>query len=183
VRATSDCAASALYHPVDVDLQAMPQLAWRWRIVGGLDVPDERTKGGDDFAARVYVTFAFEPERAAPLERLRRRLVEALYREPLPGNAITYVWSSHQPAGTRWTSPYTDASRMVSLGQGRTSGWQDAVVDVEADYRVLFRHAPPAVVAVALMTDTDDTCGRAVAEFADLRFRGRQRPSSGRQIR
>jgi DUF3047 family protein len=173
VRATSECGASALYRPtLDVDLGATPRLAWRWRIVEGLAAHDERTRAGDDFAARVYVTFAFEPGRASALERLRRRLVGAFYDEPLPGNALTYVWSSHEPAGTRWPSPYTDASRMISLGAWSPSGWRTVEVDVAADYRVAFGHAPPRLLAVAIMTDTDDTCARAVAEYADVRFRG-----------
>ena len=36
------------------------------------------------------------------------------------------------------------------------------------DYRTLFGAAPPPIVAVAVMTYSDDSCQRATAEFAEV---------------
>ncbi|MDH3212358.1 MAG: DUF3047 domain-containing protein, partial [Myxococcales bacterium] len=75
VRADSDCAASALWLALDgIDLARTPRLAWRWRVEGSLDIPDERVASGDDFAARVYVLFRLDAARASMAERLRNRL-------------------------------------------------------------------------------------------------------------
>jgi hypothetical protein len=95
LRADSQCAASGLLLPLDaVDLRATPRLRWRWKVEKPIGATlDERSKSGDDFAARVYVAFAFEPERAGVWERARRRLGAALYGEDLPGSALNYVWS------------------------------------------------------------------------------------------
>ncbi len=171
VRAESECSASALLLRVeDVDLRRMPLLRWRWRVEHRLDLADERHKGGDDFAARVYVMFRFDPARASWLERARRRVAEAFYGRELPGNAINYVWSSREPAGAVWDNPYTASSKMVSLGAGPLPEWRSEEVNVWDDYRRLFATDPPALVGVALMSDSDDSCGRAVAWLAELRF-------------
>ncbi|MCL5884091.1 MAG: DUF3047 domain-containing protein [Deltaproteobacteria bacterium] len=44
-------------HRVSLDPKAYPRLSWSWKIVRTIGKGDERTKAGDDYAARVYVVF------------------------------------------------------------------------------------------------------------------------------
>ena len=54
LHAESECSASGLLLPLaDVDLTATPRLGWRWRVDQAVAPPDERSRAGDDFAARV----------------------------------------------------------------------------------------------------------------------------------
>jgi hypothetical protein len=175
VRAESACSASALLLPItDVDLRRMPLLRWRWRVERGLDIGNERQKGGDDFAARVYVMFQFDPAGASWFERARRAAARALYGKDLPGTAINYVWSSRQPAGTVWNNPYAAASKMVSRGSGPLPEWRSEEVNVWEDYHRFFDRDPPALLGVAIMSDSDDSCGRTAAWLAELRFATRE---------
>ncbi len=170
VRAESHCAASALvFRIAEIDLDQTPVLLWEWKIERGLEVDDHRVKAGDDFAARVYVIFEFEPERASRWERLRRRAARAVFGVELPGNALNYVWSSREPANAAWDNPYTGRSKMISRGDGPFGAWRQEEVDVLADYRAYFGE-PPRLQAVALMTDSDDSCQEASAYFANVRF-------------
>jgi hypothetical protein len=175
LRAESRCAASGLLLPLEaVDLRATPRLRWRWKIETPIDAAaDERSKQGDDFAARVYVAFAFAPERASLWERTRRRLGAALYGEDLPGSALNYVWTRGEPAGATWPNPFVPSSAMVSRGEGALEAWRVEEVDLLADYARLFGVEAPAPLFLALMTDTDDTCGEARASYADFRLLGR----------
>ena len=174
LRAESACAASARITPLDdVDLTATPILRWRWRVDEGLDVEDERTRSGDDFAARVYVMFRFEPERAGWWARMRHGLGRAAYDLEPPGTALSLVWSSREPEGASWRSPHGDESAMLVVANDarRERGrWHDPSVDLEAAYRRAFGQDPPPLLALGVMTDTDDTCGRARAGFADFSF-------------
>jgi hypothetical protein len=61
---------------------------------------------------------------------------------------------------------------MISLGRGPLRDWRTEEVDVVADYRARFASEPPPVQGLALMTDSDNTCSRAAAEFADFAFLG-----------
>jgi hypothetical protein len=168
LRAEARCSASALMHPLAAgQLERTPRLRWRWRVEQGLGDHDETVKTGDDFAARVYVLFRFDPSQASLWERARHRLARAL-REDAPGRAISYVWSSREPAGRSWESPYAVEARVVSLGRGPLPEWRSEQVDPRSDYRRLFGSEPPDAIAIALMTDSDDTCADAVAWFADF---------------
>jgi hypothetical protein len=57
VKAESRSSASALIYPISIDPKAHPRLSWSWKIGRTIGKGDERTKGGDDYAARVYVVF------------------------------------------------------------------------------------------------------------------------------
>lgn len=177
LRSESECGASGYVLPLeDVDLTRTPRLGWRWRIHQGLQIADERTRSGDDFAARVYVLFAYDPARASFLEQLARRAAKLLYGRELPGEAINYVWASSAPVGERWPNPFSDAAHMVTLqtdsaSPGSTS-WRSEDVDLLADRSAILGEPLPRIEAIAVMTDTDNSCTRASAEFADFRLMG-----------
>ena len=48
--------ASSFYLEREIDLAARPVLEWSWRIAGTPAVADERSRVGDDFAARLFGT-------------------------------------------------------------------------------------------------------------------------------
>jgi hypothetical protein len=171
VRADSDCAASALWLALDgIDLARTPRLAWRWRVEGGLDVSDERVASGDDFAARVYVLFRLDAARASMAERWRHRLGRVLYRREPPGSALNLVWAAHSEIGAHWSNPYADTAKMLVVATGPGSGWRQEEVNLKARYEALFGSAPPPLLGLAVMSDTDNTCQKATAWFADFRF-------------
>ncbi len=173
LRAESDCAASGLVLPLEgIDLDRTPRLAWRWKVEEVPEVPDERVKEGDDFAARVYLTFRFDAERASLWESLRRRVAVRFYGKVIPGSALTYVWASHAAPGSDWPNPFSPEARVVVLRSGRSGEWKSEVVDVAADHRRLIGEPNPSPLALALMSDSDNTCQRARAYFADFRFLG-----------
>jgi hypothetical protein len=55
LKAHSRAAASGLYKKIDLDPRAFPVLRWSWKIEHTIRKGNERTKAGDDYAARVYV--------------------------------------------------------------------------------------------------------------------------------
>ena len=174
VRAESECSASALLLPlVEFDLARTPVLVWRWRIERGLAIREERTRGGDDFAARVYVLFRFDPQRATLGQRLRHRLGQVLYGEEPPGRALNFVWASRATIGAHWDSPFEASSKMIVQATGPSGDWREEAVDVASWYRALFGGSPPPLLGIALMSDSDNSCQKATATFANFRFRSR----------
>lgn len=183
LEAESRCGASGwvLRFEESIDLDRTPRLAWRWRVTRPLDagtnVPDERTRAGDDFAARVYVLFPFDPERASLRQRLERAIGERLYGAELPGPTLNYVWPRAVPRGTAWTSPVRDEARLVAIESpidGAPNGrWHEAIVDLHSDARARLGLEPGiGPVGIGVMTDADDTCGEAEAAYADFRWLG-----------
>ncbi len=53
--ATSNATASGLVKRQSINLKQTPLLHWRWKIVRKPEKRNERSRQGDDYAARVYV--------------------------------------------------------------------------------------------------------------------------------
>lgn len=171
LRAESLCAASGMAVSLDdVDLAATPILRWRWRIEKGLAIANEQAQEGDDFAARVIVMFRFDPAQASWSEHALHTLAETWRGEKLPGRSLAYVWTSGQPPGRAWRNPYRAPTFLISRGRGRTSDWRSERANVLEDYRRYWGAEPPAIAGIGVLTDTDNTCGQAVAGYADFRF-------------
>jgi len=169
--ARAECSASALILRLDppVDVQETPRMRWRWQVRNGIESDaNEQEKSGDDFAARVYALFGFDAERSSLWERMQRKLASTLYGDVLPGKAISYVWSRHAQVGSHWQNPYSRDTTMQVLRTGAPAGWQIETVDLGADHDRLIGGARMPLMAIALMTDSDDTCQSALASYADF---------------
>jgi hypothetical protein len=171
VRSRAECSASGLMVSLEgADLAAGPRLSWRWRVLEPLANKGERTKSGDDFAARVYVMFTFEPAHATLWQRATRRAATLLFGERTPGVALDFVWASREPVGADWPSPYTEEVHVVVLqtGAAPSSDWVREEVDLKAEFQHAFGREAPPPSGLALMTDSDGVCAVASAEFADF---------------
>jgi hypothetical protein len=173
LRAESDGAASGLYRPLDLDPRVYRTLSWRWRVDNVLVKADARTKAGDDYPARIYVAFRYDPATATAWERVRFGAIKLLYGRYPPRMVINYVWDNRLPVGTAIDNAYTDRAKMIVVQSGaeRIGQWIAERRDVYADYRRLFGDEPPAIAGVAVMTDTDDTGERAVAYYGAISLR------------
>lgn len=172
LEAQSEAAASALYRPLELDLRTHPRLTWRWKVGNVLVKADARTKQGDDYAARVYVAFRYDPTQATTWERATFATYRLFYGRYPPRAALNYVWDNRLPPGTTLDNAYTDRARMIVVRSGATDvgRWLSETRNVLEDYRRLFGGEPPPVAGVAVMTDTDDTGERAVAWYDALAF-------------
>ena len=128
-------------------------------------------KSGDDYAARLYVSFDIPDERMSASTRLKVKLGRSLFGRDLPDAALNYVWDNRNPVGTRRASPYTDRARLIvaESGAARAGRWIAERANVELDFSKAFGgSARPVQLAVA--SDTDNTGGSARAAFADIHF-------------
>jgi len=169
LRAEADASASALYRRLDLDPREHRMLSWRWKVEGVLARSDPRRKSGDDYAARVYVAFRYDPATAGVWERARFAALRLLYGRYPPGLALNYVWESRLPVGTVLDNAYSARAKIVvaQSGGALAGTWVTETHDIYADYRRIVGGGgePPRIEGIALMTDTDDTGERAVAYY------------------
>jgi rSAM/selenodomain-associated transferase 2 len=176
LHAQSDRAAAGVYRPLDLDPRVYTVITWRWKIERLLERLDPTRKAGDDYPARVYVAFRYEPEREGIWERTKFEFYRALYGEYPPGAVISYVWESRLPPETAYPSPYTARARtiVVRSGPAELGRWVEERRDVYQDYRRLFGAEPSRLAGVAVMTDTDDSGERAEAWYDAIILRPRE---------
>ncbi|XWN28693.1 MAG: DUF3047 domain-containing protein [Marinobacter salarius] len=170
VKATTDNSASGLIARVFVEPGDSLILRWRWKVSNVYEQGNARKKEGDDYPARIYVAFEFEPDEAGFFERAKRKTVEVVFGEELPGNALNYIWANRLPVGEIVANPFTDTTMMVAVNSGtaNTGEWVTVERDIVADYRKAFDREPPKLVGVAIMSDSDNTGASATAWYGDV---------------
>jgi hypothetical protein len=168
--ARADAAMALLARPLQVDLDQTPVLCWRWWVDNPIEQADMTTKVGDDYAARVYVTFDL-PDSAMSLgTRMKLGLARTLHGDDLPDAAINYVWDNRHPIGTAADNAYTDRARMLVLRSGRddTGRWVEERRNLLKDLQQLFGANSARTLQLAIASDSDNTGVQTGALFADL---------------
>ena len=175
VKAVSRGSASGLVRKVDIDPLEYPVVEWRWKVRNVLEKGDVTRKDGDDYPARLYITFKFDPGKVGFFERATYEAIRLTRGEYPPMGAINYIWESKSPVGTLAPNPYTDRVMMIVLESGaeKVGQWVSESRNLVEDYRKAFGADPPRISGVAVMTDTDNTGESTVAWFGDIVFRAR----------
>jgi Protein of unknown function (DUF3047) len=155
LKAESAQSASGLFKKQRIDLKKTPILNWRWRTENQLGNLNEQSKSGDDYTARIYVVvsggLAFWDMRA-----------------------INYVWASTSPKGKVWPNAYVtdDSMTMIALrsSKDKTGNWYAEKRNILVDLKRFIGEDIDYIDAVAIMTDTDNSKGAAVAYYGDIYF-------------
>lgn len=134
---------------------------------------DVTKKSGDDYPARLYITFEYDGSKVGWFEKAKFEAIKLIHGQYPPIGAINYIWDSHSPVGTIVPNPYTDRVHMFVLQSGpdRLNEWVTEERNILDDYREAFGEDPPNISGVAIMTDTDNTGESAVAYFGDILFK------------
>jgi len=161
LKVSSNHSASAYYYAFKEPVSAPFSLSWSWKVSRLLTTGDPLLKRNDDYAARVYVVF-----RVGPL--------------PWQIRSLNYVWTDHV-AGRNgyWLNPYSRRSAMLPLNDSLVRGrWQQHRVYPVADLQRIFGAHRAKLVAIAVMTDTDDSGQSVQASYKDLRYALNALPSA-----
>ena len=176
VMAVAEASASGLVREIKINPLEYPVVRWKWKIQNVLKKGDVSRKEGDDYPARLYITFEYDPGKLGLLEKSKYEMIRLIYGQYPPHAAINYIWESRSPVGTMVPNPYTNRTMMfvVESGGEKLNKWIDEERNVYEDYRRAFGGEPPMISGVAIMTDTDNTGEKATAYFGDIRFEKKQ---------
>ncbi|WP_420454482.1 DUF3047 domain-containing protein [Rubrivirga sp.] len=172
VRGRADGSASGLVRRIDLDANRFPVLVWRWKADNVIPGGDIRRRSGDDYPARIYVTFDYDPSDLSFGDRVKYRALRALGYDDIPVRALSYVWANKAGETQIVPNAFTDWVQMVPVQSGASGlgQWQTERRDVVRDYRAAFGEDPPPISGIAIMTDADNTGGSATAYFGDIRM-------------
>lgn len=164
--------ASALITKLHINPEERLNIKWRWKVSNIFQAGDAKIKSGDDYPARIYIAFAFDPESASFMEKLKYKAANAMTEDTLPGSVLNYIWANKLPAGEIITNPYSEQTRMIAVqsGEAELGQWVSNSQDIVADYQAAFGRLPPPVIAIGIMSDSDDTGETAEAWYGDIRI-------------
>ena len=171
VKALSDSSASGLTKEVRIDPKEFPIVRWRWKIDNLLQKSDATRKDGDDYPARLYITFEYDPGKVGLAKQLKCKAGQVLFGD-IPIGAISYVWETKAPVGAILDNAYTDFVKMVVVesGPSKVGLWMEEERNIYQDYKRAFGEEPPVINGVAIMSDTDNTKERVTAFYGDIEF-------------
>lgn len=172
---SANAAAGAMIYRFDGDARVSSILRFKWKVGGLIASSDPRTKGGDDYVARIYVTFVSDPEHASVKEKAENAIAHMLYGETPPHAALSYVFTHKAALGSVITSPYTRRVKkiVVDADPNSVGKWKDFTRDIYDDYKRAFGEEPPRISGIAIMVDTDNTGENASARFGDITLSSR----------
>jgi hypothetical protein len=172
VKATSEASASGLTKEVSINPKDYPMVRWRWKVENLLQRSDVSRKDGDDYPARLYITFAYDPERVSFGRKLKYNAGRAIFGD-IPIAALNYIWETKTPVGTVIENAYTDFAQMIVVesGPAKVGIWVEEERNIYEDYKKAFGEEPPLINGVAIMSDTDNTRDRTIAFYGDIEFR------------
>jgi len=136
---------------VDIDLAEYPVITWRWRVHELPVGAKEDEKDTCDSGAAMVIVF-------------KRGMLQVVPK------CIKYVWSSTLEPGTELTNPFSSKTkvRVQQSGMEEAGRWITERANVYEDYVRWFGKEPPQVDYVALMSDSDTTHSRSVADYDEI---------------
>jgi hypothetical protein len=148
-------------------------LSWKWRAERLPTGADLRQRSGDDAGGKVCVFFDVPTSKMPVIERARLQVARLLTGEPVPPQALCYVWDASAPplpVGTHLPNAFTSLMRWVVLqsGEARRGQWVDERRNLADDYRRAFGEDMPPITGVAIGADTDNTQSQSLFYFADV---------------
>ena len=174
LKVEADDSYGTLVNPLHAQLSERSTIAWRWRVDKLVDEADLRTRGGDDSAAKLCVSFAFDAGKLSFGERAKLALAHTSTGQDVPTETLCYVWDNKLPEGTGLVNAFTRRIRFIVLqsGNGKLGQWVSQKRNLVPDYLRMFGDEAdgkvPDVVGVAVIADADNTHGHGLAYFGDI---------------
>jgi len=162
--------ASMLRRSVRIEPAELGALRFSWRVPALIALADLGDRNLADSPVRVVLAFEGDRSRLSARDAMLSELAHTLTGEPMPYATLIYVWCNQRPSESVIHSPRTARVRKLVMESGpqRLGRWLDYERDIRADFEKAFGEPPGALVAVGIMTDTDNTGETAQAWYGPL---------------
>jgi hypothetical protein len=170
ISASADASASMWRKRVNVAPDALGSIRFSWWVQDLIADAGVGNREAEDSPARIVLAFDGDRSRLSARNRALFELAQALSGEVPPYATLMYVYDSSAPVGSVVVNHRTDRIRKVVLdsGVGRLRQWRDHERDLVADFQLAYGEAPGALLAIGLMTDADNSRGRAKAWYGPV---------------
>ena len=168
--ARSEGSASMMRRKVNVAPDQLGRVNFSWQVTELMAGAHVGYSDAEDAPARLLLAFGGNVAALPSRTRMMFELAEALTGEAPPYATLMYVWDAKAPVDSVIVNPRTDRIRKIVVDSGPTElrRWREHRRDVAADFRRAFGEEPGPLVAIAVMTDSDNTRSRARAWYGPV---------------
>jgi hypothetical protein len=172
VHAQAQSSASMYRRTLRIEPDQIGSVAFSWKVRALNAEADVRHSDTEDAVVRVLLAFDGDHDRLSPRNRMMFDLMQGLTGEPPPYATLMYVWDRQVELDAVVLNPRSDRIRKIVLESGdrHLGQWRVYRRNIREDFRRAFGEDPGPLIGVALMTDADNTQGRAEAWYGEIRF-------------
>ena len=166
----SEGAISALRKVVHTGSAPVDQLRFSWKVASLIEQADLQDGARSDSPVRIVLAFDGDRSGLSAKDAMLSELARSLTGEEMPYATLMYVWSNRLPVGSVVSSRRTDRIRkmVIESGPAGLNRWLDYQRDVRLDFERAFGEPPGRLMAVGIMTDTDNTGGSVRAWYGPV---------------
>ena len=170
--ARSEGSASMMRRKVYVAPDGLGSVSFSWQVTELMADAHVGQADTEDAPARLLLAFAGDVSALPARTRMMFELAQALTGEAPPYATLMYVWDAKAPVDSVIVNPRTDRIRkiVVDSGPAELKRWREHRRDVAADFRRAFGEEPGPLVAIAVMTDSDNTRSKTRAWYGPITF-------------
>lgn len=166
--------ASLLRQNVRIEPAQLAHIKFSWQVPELIANADLADRDLADSPVRIVLAFEGDRSKFSVKNAMLSELSRALTGEPMPYATLMYVWCNTRAPGSVITSPRTDRIRkmVVESGAKNLNQWLDYDRDIRADFETAFGEAPGALIAIGIMTDSDNTKSTTRAWYGPVKLAG-----------
>jgi len=167
---TSSAAASMMRKVVSVEPAQLEAVRFSWKVPALIAGADLALRDKADSPVRLVLAFDGDRSKMSGRDHMLSELARALAGEDMPYATLMYVWCNTREPGSVLMNSRTDRIRKLVLESGpkRLNRWLDYERDIRADYLTVFGEEPGRLIAIGIMTDTDNTKSTAEAWYGPV---------------
>jgi len=169
VEIKSDNSGSMLVRRVMLESKKYQYINFEFKVTNIIKDANLKKKKGDDAPARIYILFEYEPDKAGFFEKAYRKYSG----NKSDGRSIVYIYGSNVKKDEVFENPYSDQfiQIVVESGAENINKYVKVRRNVYEDYKKYFKDEPPKnISSIAIMSDTDNTGGKATGYFRNIFF-------------
>ena len=170
IKATSSEAISSVTSTIRANPFEFSFVEWEWKIDEVIESAKLGEKDGDDFVARLYITFDYPVSELPFGQRLKFRFFKTFTSFDIPLRSLNYVWANDADIGTIEENPFTSWVKyiVVNSGNEKAGEWVSIKRSILDDYRDAFDEDPREITGITIMTDSDNTGSSTLAWFGKI---------------
>jgi hypothetical protein len=152
-------------------------LSWSWKALGTIDSADNSLSHSDDAPLRLVLGFDGDKSKLSLKEQIAFEMAYLISGQQLPYATLMYIWGGNHRIDEVLTSKYTSRVKMIVVDSGNEhlGHWRHHQRNITEDFKKAFEENPGGLIALGLMTDTDNTKSEVQAIYGDIEFKSNKR--------
>jgi len=175
IHADAKSSASGLIVPLKAKDIREFDLQWTWKALKNIELADNTQGHVDDAPLRIVLGFEGDKSKLPLKDQLAFDLAKLISGHELPYATLMYIWSGKNGAEEVITNKHISRIKAIVVDSGSKDlgEWRTHRRSIEADFQKAYGENPGKLIAIGIMTDTDNTNDEVQAKYGDIEFQRR----------